>query len=169
MSESEPFLNDSAKLSDGRVYRKDAEVQGCCFIARAHSTSVLSVNAAVVDALSSLMLVAAVALILPTILYSTLPTEGEDINGKILSFSQTHLHVFLNEKDDVDHETYGDSIKEPLQQQVNEATREASESQEEDDRPLASNVYSAITTLIILAALITKCTQYFIRSLNKTA
>lgn len=26
MSESEPFLNDSAELSDGRVYRKDAEV-----------------------------------------------------------------------------------------------------------------------------------------------
>lgn len=134
------------------------------------------------------MLVAAVALILPTILYSTLPTEGEDIHGKILSFSRatavvllliyliflyfqlwTHPHVFLDEKDDVDHDTYGDSIEEPLQQQVDEATGEASESQEEDDRPSASDVYSAIATLIISAALITKCTQYFIGSLDKTA
>lgn len=127
------------------------------------------------------MLVAAVALILPTILYSTLPAGDEDINDKILSFSRatavvllliyliflyfqlwTHPSVFLDEKDDVHHE-------EPHQQQVDEATGEASESQEEDDRPSVSDVYSAATTLIISAAFITKCTQYFIESLDETA
>lgn len=134
------------------------------------------------------MLVAAVALILPTILYSTLSTEGKDIKGKILSFSRatavvllliyliflyfqlwTHPHVFLDEEDDVNNETYGDSIEGSQQQQVNEATEEASESEEGDDTPSASNVYSAIITLIISAALIIKCTQYFIDSLDKTA
>ncbi|KFY76786.1 hypothetical protein V499_03663 [Pseudogymnoascus sp. VKM F-103] len=163
-------------------------VQGCCFIAAAHGTSILSVNAAIVDALSSLMLVAAVALILPTILYSTLPKGGEDINDKILSFSRatavvllliyviflyfqlwTHPSVFLDEKDDVHHEAHGDGIEDPQQQQIDEATREAIKSQEEDDTPSVSEVYSAVAILIISAALITKCTQYFITSLDETA
>lgn len=78
-------------------------------------------NMAVVDALSSLMLIATVALILPTALYSTFPKSGGvDIGEKIISFSRatasvllliyliylyfqlrTHTSLFLDEKDDV--------------------------------------------------------------------
>ncbi|UNI15527.1 Calcium/proton exchanger CAX-like [Purpureocillium takamizusanense] len=70
-------------------------VQGFCIVVAARAKGVVCVNSAMVDSLSSLMLLAAMALALPTALTATLPNSGVDISKKILSFSRATVVVLL--------------------------------------------------------------------------
>ncbi|KAL1964511.1 hypothetical protein VTN77DRAFT_6937 [Rasamsonia byssochlamydoides] len=96
-------------------------VLGCSLISAAYRKHVLKFKMAVADALSSLMIITAVALILPTVLYSTFSSSNSasDISDKIVSFSHgtavvllilyagylyfnmgTHSHLFTEDKGD---------------------------------------------------------------------
>jgi Ca2+:H+ antiporter len=99
------------------------------------------------------MLIAAAALILPTVLYSTFPITHEiDIKDKILSFSRatagvllgiyvfylyfqlwTHPHVFLDEKSDVDRDACGGDTIQGVQRQEEEDDNEEDNNEEDDN------------------------------------
>src|SRR5437763_1060762 len=70
------------------------QVQGACLIAATGRSRVLKFNPNVVSTLSSLMIIAAVALILPTALYSTFPNTSH-ITATILSCSRATACVLL--------------------------------------------------------------------------
>ncbi|KAF4625531.1 hypothetical protein G7Y89_g12638 [Cudoniella acicularis] len=72
-------------------------VLGCCFFSAAWQRPILKLNTAVTDTLSSLMLITAVALILPTALYSTFADSAKppDLDGQILAFSRGTALVLL--------------------------------------------------------------------------
>ncbi|KAI9654615.1 MAG: hypothetical protein M1829_000901 [Trizodia sp. TS-e1964] len=71
-------------------------VLGSCFFSAAWRAPFLDLNKAISGALSSLMIITAVALVLPTALYSTLETlKPEDINRQILGFSRGTAVVLL--------------------------------------------------------------------------
>lgn len=79
------------------------QVQGICIIVGARSKGVLFVNSALVDSLSSLMLVASMAMVLPTALYAALPHADDDkgsgkgpsMKQRIVSFSRATSGVLL--------------------------------------------------------------------------
>ncbi len=158
------------------------QVQGCGFIAAARWTGVVAVNAAVVDSVSSLMLIAAVALILPTVLYSTFPTtasggDGDDIKDKILVFSRatavvllliyvvylyfqlwTHKDLFLDDNNGVDQDAYGeDGDKKDGKEKAGPA---------EQARPPLRDVYASVVLLAVSAVVIFRCTQFCIENLD---
>ena len=69
---------------------------GSCFFSAAWRTPILELNRAVSGALSSLMIITAVALVLPTALYSTFETsKPDDIDKQILGFSRGTAVVLL--------------------------------------------------------------------------
>lgn len=75
-------------------------VQGICIIVGARSKGVIVVNSALVDSLSSLMLVASMAMVLPTALYAAIPRSGDGGGGlgmkqRIVSFSRATSVVLL--------------------------------------------------------------------------
>ncbi|KAE9379879.1 hypothetical protein N431DRAFT_361098, partial [Stipitochalara longipes BDJ] len=72
-------------------------VLGSCFLSAALHTPLLSLNRAVSGSLSSLMIITAVALVLPTALYSTFETLSDsiDINAQVLGFSRGTAVVLL--------------------------------------------------------------------------
>ncbi|KAG0161228.1 Sodium/calcium exchanger membrane region [Penicillium digitatum] len=103
-------------------------VFGCCLVTASYNKEVLEFNSALAKTLSSLMMITAVAMLLPTALYSTFPAS--EIDDRVLSFSRgtsfvmlalyggylyfylgTHKHLFLSnesESSDAD-ENHGDS------------------------------------------------------------
>lgn len=165
------------------------QVLGVCLITAARGRGFIRFKMAVVDALSSLMLIATMALILPTALYSTFPKSvGVDIGEKIISFSRatasvllliyliylyfqlkTHKSLFLDEKEDfqVTSDWQGEAVE--------ERGREGAEVddglavQEDDELPSERQVYTAVAILILSAAAIMNCTQYLIDSVDDTA
>ncbi|RDL35883.1 uncharacterized protein BP5553_06495 [Venustampulla echinocandica] len=71
-------------------------VLGCCFFSAAWRRPILKLNTAVTDTLSSLMLITAVALILPTALYSTFESaKPAGLDDQILAFSRGTAMVLL--------------------------------------------------------------------------
>lgn len=76
-------------------------VQGICIIVGARSKGVIVVNSALVDSLSSLMLVASMAMVLPTALYAAIPGSGDGggrrlgMRQRIVSFSRATSVVLL--------------------------------------------------------------------------
>ncbi|KAJ5770417.1 uncharacterized protein N7511_002468 [Penicillium nucicola] len=96
-------------------------VFGCCLITASYNKDVLEFNGALAKTLSSLMMITAVALLLPTALYSTFPVS--EIDDRVLSFSRgtsfvllilyagylyfylgTHKHLFISHEDTSDEE-----------------------------------------------------------------
>ena len=96
------------------------QMLGGCLVSAGHKKHVLKFNKAVTAALSSLMVITAVALILPTVLYSTfMSMDSSEIGDKIVSFSRgtavvllilysgylyfqlkTHSHLFIGSQKD---------------------------------------------------------------------
>ncbi|KAJ5347886.1 uncharacterized protein N7506_001139 [Penicillium brevicompactum] len=68
-------------------------VFGCCLITASYNKNVLLFNSALAKTLSSLMMITAVALLLPTALYSTFPVS--EIDDRVLSFSRGTAVVLL--------------------------------------------------------------------------
>ncbi|CAI7592608.1 unnamed protein product [Penicillium glandicola] len=103
-------------------------VFGCCLVTASYNKDVLEFNSALAKTLSSLMMITAVTMLLPTALYSTFPAS--EIDDKVLSFSRgtslvllvlyggylyfylgTHKHLFIsNESEISDDENNGDSL-----------------------------------------------------------
>jgi len=128
------------------------------------------------------MIITAVALILPTVLHSTL-TKTAKLNDNIRSFSRatavvllvtyviylyfqlwTHKEIFLDEKDDVNAAS-GES------EDRREGNDVRGQESEQEDQPETSSqaLYTAAVVLVVSAAAIMICTHYFIDSLDTTA
>jgi Ca2+:H+ antiporter len=130
-------------------------------------------NAATADALSSLMTITAVALILPTVLYSTLTSSrGTGVFEKVLSFSRgsagillifyllylyfqlgTHSHLFVDAKQD----------DEPTEERRRNTGGDANESTS------ALNLWAAVIVLILATASIIVCTHLLLDGVDDTA
>ncbi|OQE33055.1 hypothetical protein PENFLA_c001G08003 [Penicillium flavigenum] len=102
-------------------------VFGCCLVTASYNKEILEFNSALAKTLSSLMMITAVTMLLPTALYSTFPVS--EIDDRVLSFSRgtslvllalyggylyfylgTHKHLFVsNESEAGDDENNGDS------------------------------------------------------------
>ncbi|PHH86511.1 hypothetical protein CDD83_10119 [Cordyceps sp. RAO-2017] len=152
-------------------------VLGFCIIAGARRRGVISVAPAIVDVLSSLMLVSAMALVIPAALYAALPRtdgQGADMTRNILTFSRatatvllfvyatylyfqlrTHSFLFLQDKDDGEPDVY-----------ENPTTGDGSSDGEDSALPTTRNVYFAILVLSTAALLTGLCTQAFMASLD---
>jgi len=174
------------------------QVLGICLIAAAPGSRVLEFNQNVVDSLSSLIIIAAAALILPTMLYSTFPNTV-DLKDMILSFSRatagvllliyiaylyfqfwTHSDLFMDEEDDVKEQGEASRIQ---SQETGEATQSQEiEGAQASDGPSASGeqevdmpersareVYLATAALVGSAAAVVICTYFFIDKLDETA
>ncbi|KND87136.1 Vacuolar calcium ion transporter [Tolypocladium ophioglossoides CBS 100239] len=163
-------------------------VLGFCIIIAARSTGVIAVNSAVVDSLSSLMLMSAMALVLPTALYSTFPdtTGGIDISISILSFSRatvavllliylaylyfqlkTHSSLFTEDRDDADRGEYSHVPDAPVIPTAGgQAQEDGEEAEGVDDTPSMREVSIAAVVLIISGVLIGKCTHSFMQRLD---
>ncbi|KAJ5250186.1 hypothetical protein N7489_000596 [Penicillium chrysogenum] len=106
-------------------------VFGCCLVTASYNKEVLEFNSALAKTLSSLMMITAVTMLLPTALYSTFPVS--EIDDRVLSFSRgtssvlltlyggylyfylgTHKHLFLsNESEAGDDENNADASSTP--------------------------------------------------------
>ncbi|EHK25085.1 uncharacterized protein TRIVIDRAFT_188970 [Trichoderma virens Gv29-8] len=145
-------------------------VQGICIIVAARGTGVIFANSAVIDSMSSLMLITVMALVLPTALYSTFPDTATDIDSKILSFSRstgvamlliyvaylyfqlkTHASLFMNEEDDDDHSDHGNISETPAA----ERNQDIDEYRNED-----------LPSILISGLLIGRCTYSFMENLD---
>ncbi|KAJ5102012.1 hypothetical protein NUU61_004234 [Penicillium alfredii] len=93
---------------------------GCCLVTASYNKDVLEFNSALAKTLSSLMMISAVTILLPTALYSTF--SQSEIDDKVLSFSRgtsfvlfalyagylyfylgSHKHLFEPEPEESDH------------------------------------------------------------------
>ncbi|KAJ5200423.1 Sodium/calcium exchanger membrane region [Penicillium cf. griseofulvum] len=139
-------------------------VFGCCLVTASYSKEVLEFNNALAKTLSSLMMITAVTMLLPTALYSTFPVS--EIDKRVLSFSRgtslvllvlyggylyfylgTHKHLFLsNESKTSDDEN--DSDPSPT------------------NRP---SLASSIIRLITAVAATVFCTELLLESINDMA
>jgi Ca2+:H+ antiporter len=124
----------------------------------------------VADALSSLMIITAVALILPTALYSTF-TKVSNIGDKILTFSRATALVLLL--------TYGlyiyfqlgshKEIFEAAEQEANEGGQNEAEGDTAGPQNAARDIFRTFVVLIVSALAIIACAHYVIDSVEETA
>ncbi|OAA82030.1 Calcium/proton exchanger superfamily [Akanthomyces lecanii RCEF 1005] len=160
-------------------------VQGICIIVGARSKGVIVVNSALVDSLSSLMLVASMAMVLPTALYAAIPRssngKGSDMKQRIVSFSRatsivllliyvaylyfqhkTHRSLF---DDQDDGEEGDDSAAEsdhsddliPASQQT--AARDCESGADPEFTPSMQDISIVVITLTLSCLVIGKCTH----------
>ncbi|KAH8897194.1 vacuolar calcium ion transporter [Thozetella sp. PMI_491] len=174
-------------------------VLGICLIAAARSSETLSFNVAAANTLSSLMTIAAMALILPTMLYASFPTHS--IDSTILSFSRitaavllivyvaylnfqirTHSYLFEGEGEDEDEDAL--QVRHPPTSNDSDQTSESTDGEShgagdnvssDEGRQEASpllgqhEVYRLVTVLLICSLLIGACTQNMLEVLEDTA
>jgi Ca2+:H+ antiporter len=123
----------------------------------------------VADALSSLMIITAVALILPTALYS--PFDVSEVEDKILAFSRATTVVLLL--------TYGvyiyfqlgshKHIFEAAEQEANEGGQNEAENDAAGPQNAARDIFGASVFLVVSALAIIACANYVIGSAKETA
>ncbi|KAJ5558853.1 hypothetical protein N7535_009265 [Penicillium sp. DV-2018c] len=140
-------------------------VFGCCLITASYNKDVLGFNIALAKTLSSLMMISAVTMLLPTALYTTFPVV--EIDEKVLLFSRgtslvllllyggylyfylrTHKYLFIS----TDIETDGDEDNEP-------------------PSPLANRAKLALSVIRLIAAIVATifCTEILIESTSDMA
>lgn len=160
-------------------------VQGICIIVATRGTGLVFVNSAVIDSLSSLMLITAVTLVLPTALYSTFPDSATNIDSKILSFSRstgvamlllyiaylyfqlkTHASLFMSEEDDIDHSDYLNIPETPSAERDQDI---GGNERVDEDLPSIREVGIATVVLVISGLLIGRCTYSIMESLDGMA
>ncbi|OCL04958.1 calcium/proton exchanger [Glonium stellatum] len=171
LSHGETRFVQSAML--GSILSDILLVLGVCLFFAACGKQAPKFNKAMVDSLSSLMVITAAALILPTALYSTFSSsKSSKIGDKILTFSRasaivlfilyamylyfqlgTHPHLFLNS---------------PTDESVTTGERDSENAAEEQQVP-ALGLHSASIILITATLGIMVCTHYFIDSVDETA
>ncbi|KAJ6782046.1 hypothetical protein PWT90_03864 [Aphanocladium album] len=167
-------------------------VQGICIIVGARSKGVLLVNSALVDSLSSLMLVASMAMILPTALYAALPhsdSKGSDMKQRIVSFSRatsivllfiygaylyfqhkTHRSLF-DEQDDGDDDDsaasdHSDDLI-PTSQPPPSTVRDCESGSDADGTPSMQDISIVAITLVLSSLAIAKCTYNIMLRLDE--
>ncbi|OXV05659.1 hypothetical protein Egran_06573 [Elaphomyces granulatus] len=156
----------------GSILSDSLLMLGGCLISAGHKEHVLQFNKAVTAALSSLMVITAVALILPTVLYSTfMSMDSSEIGDKIVSFSRgtavvllilysgylyfqlkSHPHLFIGSQKD------------------GEATDEATDTNNtaKDEKPSLS-LFAASFLLLSCGVGVMICTHYLLGSIDHTA
>ncbi|CEJ92415.1 hypothetical protein VHEMI08069 [[Torrubiella] hemipterigena] len=176
-------LRVAQSIMIGSILSDTLLVQGFCIIAATRTKGVVAVNSSVVDMLSSLMLVAAMALVLPTALYANVIDKGRNFEKTILSYSRatvavllivymsyiyfqviTHSEMFTEVTDDDDH----DDIQH-LGSTDGTSQRSGSDCEmasDDDDTPSMRQVGIAFAVLITSGILIGVCTHYFMESLD---
>lgn len=162
-------------------------VQGICIIVGARSKGVILVNSALVDSLSSLMLVASMALILPTALYTAVPNSGPDMKKRIVQFSRatsgvlllvyvaylyfqhkTHRSLF-DDNDDDDEGNTSDHSDDLIPQPVSTISPRDCESGAEDDgSPSMREVSISAVKLVLSCIFIGRCTYNIMQCLEAT-
>lgn len=136
---------------------------------------------AVADALSSLMIITAVALILPTVLYSAFGSSNSslDIDDKIVSFSHgtavvlfilyagylyfhlgTHSHLFVEDKGDAGSVTSDDDA-------TGNHNNNNKPAQQEESPSLSLSTASVL--LLAATAGIMGCTHFLLKNVDQTA
>lgn len=173
-------------------------VQGICIIVGARSKGVIVVNSAVVDSLSSLMLVAAMAMVLPTALYAAIPRahrKGAGMKQRIVSFSRatsivllliylaylyfqhkTHRSLFEDGQDGGgggDDEAASDHSDDliPASQpgsQGEEAMRDCESGADLDSTPSMQDISIVVVTLVLSSLAIGKCAYNIMQRLDET-
>ncbi|KAJ3497236.1 hypothetical protein NLG97_g2059 [Lecanicillium saksenae] len=168
-------------------------VQGICIIVGARSKGVLLVNSALVDSLSSLMLVASMAMILPTALYAALPhsdSKGSDMKQRIISFSRatsivllfiygaylyfqhkTHRSLF-DEQDDGDDDDsvasdHSDDLIPTSQPPPQGPARDCESGADGNGTPSMQDVSIVAITLVLSSLAIAKCTYNIMLRLDE--
>ncbi|KAM3552699.1 hypothetical protein MY1884_007069 [Beauveria asiatica] len=169
-------------------------VQGICIIVGARSKGVIVVNSALVDSLSSLMLVAAMAMVLPTALYAAIPRahrKGAGMKQRIVSFSRatsivllliylaylyfqhkTHRSLFEDGQDgDDDDDAASDhsddlvSTSQPLSQ--GEAARDCENGADLHSTPSMQDISIVLLTLVLSSLAIGKCAYNIVQRLDE--
>ncbi|ATY64056.1 Calcium proton exchanger superfamily [Cordyceps militaris] len=165
-------------------------VQGICIIVGARSKGVIVVNSALVDSLSSLMLVASMAMVLPTALYAAIPnpdSKGSGMRQRIVSFSRatsivllliyvaylyfqhkTHRSLFDDQEDDDDSDATQSSdhlIPTPSPSQ-DVAARDCESGADLDNIPSMRDVSVIILTLVLSSLAIGGCTYNIMQRLG---
>ncbi|KAM3462527.1 hypothetical protein NHJ6243_004107 [Beauveria neobassiana] len=173
-------------------------VQGICIIVGARSKGVIVVNSALVDSLSSLMLVAAMAMVLPTALYAAIPRahrKGAGMKQRIVSFSRatsivllliylaylyfqhkTHRSLFEDGQDGGgggDDEAASDHSDDliPASQpgsQGEEAMRDCESGADLDSTPSMQDISIVVVTLVLSSLAIGKCAYNIMQRLDET-
>ncbi len=170
-------------------------VQGICIIVGARSKGVIVVNSALVDSLSSLMLVASMAMVLPTSLYAAIPrsdSRGADMKQRIVSFSRatsivllliygaylyfqhkTHRSLFDDQDDGSgdDDDAAADSDHSddliPTSQPSQAAARDCESGADPEGTPSMRDVSIVIITLVLCSLAIAKCTYNIMLRLDE--
>ncbi|KAM3469450.1 hypothetical protein MY5147_007059 [Beauveria neobassiana] len=173
-------------------------VQGICIIVGARSKGVIVVNSALVDSLSSLMLVAAMAMVLPTALYAAIPRahrKGAGMKQRIVSFGRatsivllliylaylyfqhkTHRSLFEDGQDGGgggDDEAASDHSDDliPASQpgsQGEEAMRDCESGADLDSTPSMQDISIVVVTLVLSSLAIGKCAYNIMQRLDET-
>jgi Ca2+:H+ antiporter len=170
-------------------------VLGGCLFTSAWRDPILKLNTAVSGALSSLMIITAVALILPTAFYSTVEATSSDpqhLEPQILAFSRgtafvllvlyiAYLHFEFTRKDLFDPQPLGtvrrhDSSAsgtspthphDPQSPHDNEEEDGEEEEEEEEEEP--ANLTTTFAILLTSAAGIMFCSHFLLDTINSTS
>ncbi|KAM3514091.1 hypothetical protein MY11210_002303 [Beauveria gryllotalpidicola] len=168
-------------------------VQGICIIVGARSKGVIVVNSALVDSLSSLMLVAAMAMVLPTALYAAIPgahRKGAGMKQRIVSFSRatsivllliylaylyfqhkTHRSLFEDAQDSGGDEAASDHSDDPIPtsqpSSQGEATRDCESGADLDSTPSMQDISIVVLTLVLSSLAIGKCAYNIMQRLDE--
>jgi Ca2+:H+ antiporter len=161
-------------------------VLGGCLFSSAWRDPILKLNTAVSGALSSLMIITAVALILPTALYSTVEATSSDpqhLEPQILAFSRgtafvllvlytAYLHFEFTRKDLFDPQPLGTVRRHDRTSAVTPHDPQSSHDNEEEDGGEEEEPANPITTFAILltsAAGIMFCSHFLLDTINSTS
>lgn len=142
------------------------QIFGFCLVTASYNRDVLKFNDALAKTLSSLMMITAVTMLLPTALYSTFPVS--EIDDRVTSFSRgtaivmlalyagylyfylgTHKHLFISSDSDSDASDDEDDAK--------------------SKKNLPSNIASPIIRLVTAVAATVFCTELLIESTEDMA
>lgn len=163
-------------------------VLGGCLFSSAWRDPILKLNTAVSGALSSLMIITAVALILPTALYSTVEATSSDpqhLEPQILAFSQgtafvllvlyiAYLHFEFTRKDLFDPQPLGTVRRHDSSTSGTFTTHphdphSPHDNEEEDGEEEPANLITTFAILLISAAGIMFCSHFLLDTINSTS
>jgi Ca2+:H+ antiporter len=158
-------------------------VLGGCLFSSAWRDPILKLNTSVSGALSSLMIITAVALILPTALYSTVEathSEPQHLKPQILAFSRgtafvllvlytAYLHFQFTRKDLFDPQPLG-TVRRHDSSTSRTSTTHPHDNEEGDEREEdPANLITTFAILLISAAGIMFCSHFLLDTINSTS
>ncbi|KAH8699201.1 hypothetical protein BGW36DRAFT_293456 [Talaromyces proteolyticus] len=141
-------------------------VLGLCIFSASWGKNILLFNPTVADTLSSLMMIATMAIILPTVLASTLAVHHSQIEDRILSFSRGTAVILL-----ILYITYLFFQMRTHKHLFEQAQHTRQDDPSQSTTQLASPLqkYAPIATLIASSIGVVVCTYFVFESMSSTA